>query len=82
MASYYAYVPFGEPWEYAGPELVARWFERNIKIYRNIRALATSPDDRILVIMGSGHLGWLRQNVENDPAVPLRTLADLRSRTR
>ena len=77
VAGYYAYVSFGEPWEYAGPELVARWFERNIKIHRNIRALASSPDDRILVVMGSGHLGWLRQNVENDPALQLRTLADL-----
>lgn len=77
VAGYYDYVPFGEPYEYAGPELVARWFERNIRIYANIRALITSPDDRILVVYGAGHLGWLRQNVENDPAVRLRTLADL-----
>lgn len=77
VAGYYDYVPFGEPYEYAGPELVARWFERNIRIYANIRALITSPDDRILVVYGAGHLGWLRQNVEHDPAVRLRTLADL-----
>jgi len=82
MAGYYAYVPFGEPWEYAGPELLARWFERNIKIYRNIRALATFPGDRILVVMGAGHLGWLRQNVANDPSVRLRTIAELLDRPR
>jgi len=77
LAGYYAYVPFGEPYEYAGSDLIARWFERNIRIYRNIRALATTPGDRVLVVYGAGHLGWLRQNVEDDPAVRLRTLADL-----
>lgn len=77
VAAYYAYVPFGEPYEYAGPDLIARWFERNIRIYRNIHALVTSPDDRILVIYGAGHLGWLRQNVANDPSVRLRKLSEL-----
>lgn len=76
VAGYYAYVPFGEPYEYAGPDLLAAWFQRNVRIYRNIVALAESPNDRILVIYGSGHLGWLRQNVENDPRFRLRKLAD------
>jgi hypothetical protein len=77
MAGYYAFVPFGEPYEYAGPDLIARWFERNIRIYRNIRALITAPDDRILIIYGAGHLGWLQQNVRGDARVRLRTLSDL-----
>lgn len=77
VAAYYAFVPFGEPYEYAGPDLVARWFERNIRIYRNIRALVTAPDDRILVICGAGHLGWLQQNVRSDGTVRLRTLSDI-----
>ncbi len=77
VAGYYAFVPFGDPYDYAGPDLIARWFERNIRIYRNIRALITSPDDRILVVYGAGHLGWLQQNVENDASVQLRKLSDL-----
>jgi hypothetical protein len=77
VAGYYRFVPFGEPYEYAGPDLVARWFERNIRIYRNIHALITSPNDRILVIYGAGHLGWLRQIVADDPSVRLRKLSDL-----
>jgi hypothetical protein len=77
VGGYYAFVPFGDPYDYAGPDLVARWFERNIRIYRNIRSLIMSPDDRILVIYGAGHLGWLQQNVENDATVQLRTLSDL-----
>jgi hypothetical protein len=41
-----------------------------------VRALITSPDDRILVIYGAGHLGWLRQIVNGDPTIELRTLAE------
>jgi hypothetical protein len=39
--------------------------------------LIKSPDDRILAIYGYGHLGWLRQDVANDPTVRRRALADL-----
>lgn len=77
VGGYYDFVPFGKPYAYAGPDLVAAWFKRNIRIYHNIRALATSPDDRILVVYGAGHLGWLRQMVEDDPSVRLRKLSDL-----
>jgi hypothetical protein len=74
---YTGFLPFGEPFEYAGADLLASWFQRNIRIYQNIRALVTSPADRVLVIYGSGHLGWLRQMVASDPTVALRTLADV-----
>ncbi len=77
MAEYFTFVPYGEPWEYAGPDLLASWYQRNIRIYHNIVALIDSPNDRILVIYGSGHLGWLRQDIANDATVKLRKLADL-----
>ena len=76
MAPYYELVAFGEPWEYAGSDLLASWYQRNIRIYRNIRALA-QPGERVLVIYGSGHLGWLRQDVGGDSAVELKKLSDL-----
>ncbi|MDP9203950.1 MAG: DUF5694 domain-containing protein [Gemmatimonadota bacterium] len=77
MAEYFTFVPYGEPWEYAGPDLLASWYQRNIRIYHNIVALIDSPNDRILVIYGSGHLGWLRQDIANDATVQLGKLADL-----
>jgi hypothetical protein len=76
MAPYYELVAFGEPWEYAGSDLLASWYQRNIRIYRNIRALA-QPGERVLVIYGSGHLGWLRQDISGDPAMELKKLSDL-----
>ena len=77
VASYYAYVPFGDPYDYAGPDLLALWFQRNIRIYSNIVKLVESPNERILVIYGAGHVGWLRQDIAGDATVKLRKLADL-----
>jgi hypothetical protein len=77
MAFYYASVPYGEPGDYAGPDLLALWYQRNIRIYHNVLTLIESPNDRILVIYGAGHLGWLRQDIANDATVKLRKLADL-----
>jgi hypothetical protein len=76
VASYYAYAPFGDPNDYAGPDLLAVWYQRNIRIYSNIVKLVESPNDRILVIYGAGHLAWLRQDVSNDATVKLRKLTD------
>ena len=73
---YYQTVPFGESGDYAGPDLLAAWYQRNIRIYHNIAALADSPEERILVLYGAGHLGWLQQDVTNDQRMKLRTLAE------
>jgi hypothetical protein len=77
IASYFAFVPYGDRLDYAGPDLLAAWYQRNIRIYHNIVKLIESPSDRILVIYGAGHLGWLQQDVSNDATVRLRKLADL-----
>lgn len=47
------------------------WYSRNLRIYRKIRKSTTSPDDRILVLFGAGHLGILRQQFESSPAYEL-----------
>ncbi len=74
---YYRQARVGEPGDWAGADLVADWFRRNVRIYANIANLAGSPDERVLAIFGAGHLGWLRQNVASDPTLRLRTLGDL-----
>lgn len=76
LGFYYRLVHFGEPADYAGADLLASWYQRNMRIYSNIMNLIESPAERILVIYGAGHLGWLRQAAENDPTVRLRRLAE------
>ncbi len=76
VAFYFAFVPYGDPDDYVGSDLIASWYQRNIRIYHNIVALTGSPNDRILVMFGAGHLGWLRQDTANDASVQLRKLSD------
>lgn len=73
---YFREAHFGEPGDWAGADLIADWYRRNIRIYSNVVHLIDSPNERILVIYGSGHLGWLRQQFANDPNVRLRKLAE------
>ena len=78
MGLYFELVRYGDPGDSAGADLLAAWYQRNIRIYQNIVKLIESPNERVLVVYGSGHLGWLRQNVSNDPNVRLRKLSDLK----
>ena len=73
---YYRQAHFGEPGDWAGPDLVSDWFRRNMRIYSNIVRLIDSPNERVLVIYGAGHLGWLRHNFSSDPTIRLRKLAE------
>ena len=74
---YYRQAHLGQAWNWAGADLVADWFRRNMRIFSNIVDIIDSPAERVLVIYGSGHLGWLRQSFAGDPTIRLRTLAEL-----
>lgn len=73
LASYAMFAHFGEEYDYAGAELLTQWYQRNMRIHTNLLG-AIEPGDRVLVIYGSGHLALLRQNVQADPTLKLRTL--------
>ena len=51
--------------------LAMDWYNRNLRIYRNIQKATTSPADRILVLFGQGHIAILKQLFESDPAYNL-----------
>jgi hypothetical protein len=53
-----------------GAELLARWYERNIRMFSNLQAVVR-PGDRVLVITGSGHAPILRELVGYDPEMEL-----------
>ena len=73
---YFREAELGEPWDWAGADLVSDWFRRNMRIYTNVMELATSPGERILIIYGSGHLGWLQFAFAGNPRVKLRKLGE------
>ncbi|HTD83555.1 MAG TPA: DUF5694 domain-containing protein, partial [Gemmatimonadaceae bacterium] len=73
---YFREAHYGEPGDWAGADLVADWFRRNIRIYSNIVRLADTPSERVLVIYGAGHLGWLQHQFASDPNIRLRKFAE------
>ena len=73
---YYLQARYGEPGDYAGPDLLAEWYRRNVRIYSNVTKLVATPGDHVLVIFGAGHLGWLRQDFAADPTLRLRKLEE------
>lgn len=53
---------------YIGADAVARWYQRNLKIFANTYDIADfSKNDRILLIYGSGHVWQLRQLLKDSP---------------
>lgn len=43
------------------------WFNRNLRIFRNIQKISTSSNDKILVIYGTGHLNLLNIFFNSSP---------------
>jgi hypothetical protein len=58
---YYDLMRIGRGKEYVGANYVSWWYRRNLTILDNIIRLTDSPNDRILVVYGSGHLKLLTQ---------------------
>lgn len=61
--SYYLFHPFQyeeEAGDFTGVDFeTGRWFNRNLRIFRNVQRIPVGPDDRILLIIGSEHLNLL-----------------------
>lgn len=60
------FLPLVHGENYAGADLVARWYHRNLRIFANLNRIAESGD-RILVVYGQGHVPTLRQFATDSP---------------
>ena len=43
------------------------WYNRNLRIFRNLQEISTGTNDKILVLFGNGHASILRQLIESSP---------------
>lgn len=58
--------------EYPGPDgFLTRWYNRNLRMFANLRRVASAPADRVLVVVGAGHLAILRHCVTLCPELEL-----------
>jgi len=67
---YYSLLKIGDGDQQPGAELNAYWYMRNAKMFAKIDMIA-EPDDRVLVIAGSGHATWLQHFVRRMPGYEL-----------
>ena len=52
--------------QYPGANWVSHfWYPRNLKTFVNLTRITESEDERILLIIGAGHLGFLKQIAED-----------------
>jgi hypothetical protein len=73
---YMSLAQFAGEGQFPGPDLLTAWYQRNIRIFSNLRGIIDSPDDRVLVIYGAGHLFWLQRNIMDSPDLELVRLSD------
>lgn len=66
----------GKDSSYVGAEVIAGWYERNLKIAMNLIRLAESSQDRILVLIGAGHATLLQQFLRESPSVEVVTASE------
>lgn len=61
--------------EYPGVDSKTAWYNRNLRIFANIQRITEKPGERILVIIGAGHLPILRHAAMASPEYELVEVA-------
>lgn len=51
---------FGAGDDYFGPDDATEWYNRNLRIFSNLQRITDSPRERMLLVIGAGHLPILR----------------------
>jgi hypothetical protein len=64
QALYFITARIGLDDQYPGAEWVQYWYGRNLKIFVNLTRITSSSDERILLIIGAGHVWLLQQFAE------------------
>lgn len=58
--------------DYFGPDnLTGWWYNRNLRILANVLNLAATPEDRVFVLIGAGHLPILLDAAKTSPEIDL-----------
>lgn len=63
--------------DYFGADFTTGWYNRNLRIARNLQRITGSSGDRILVVIGSGHVPILRFVLDASPEYELVEVAEV-----
>ncbi|OGX82031.1 hypothetical protein BEN47_05280 [Hymenobacter lapidarius] len=67
----------GKTDNFAGAFLVSEWYRRNLYMYSLVQKNMTAPDDKALVLVGSGHAAMMKEFIESDQQFRLKELKDV-----
>ena len=67
FAMFGALMPAGEGANYGGPQVLAKWYDRNIRMVHHLHRIQQPGTERILAIVGSGHVPPMRNLLDEDP---------------
>jgi hypothetical protein len=62
--------------DYLGVDDATQWYNRNLRIFSNLQSMSSGPSDRIVVIIGAGHVPILRFLAQSSPEFRLREPAE------
>lgn len=66
----------GDGTEYPGADGMIWWFSRNLRIFANLLRIS-EPGDRVLLLIGAGHVPIIRHSVDASPDFRLVEVADV-----
>lgn len=61
------FLRYGDGDNYAGPDALARWYRRNLRMVHNIWRAVDADTERVLFVVGSGHVHVLRHLLTEFP---------------
>jgi hypothetical protein len=68
----------GPPGDYFGADgFVTGWHNRNIRIYSNVARLIRSPEEKVLLIIGAGHVPIIRAQFATVPFARLVEVSEV-----
>ncbi len=63
--------------EYPGVDSKIAWYNRNLRIFANLQRITDRDDERILLVIGAGHVPILRHTVQASPDYALVEVSDV-----
>ena len=61
---YMEFAMIGKEGNYYAMDWLTWWYKRNLILYTNIRRLITSPQERVLLLIGGSHVHLIKQFLE------------------
>ena len=61
------YLRWGGGDNFGGPKLIAKWYDRNLRMMHNLWRTIEPGDKRLILVVGSSHVKVLRDLLENTP---------------